>query len=86
MGRSRVIALVAGAVVTVAVFIVIMALLISAPYEEEKDRIIMVSIALGPVLMVSVMVGYSVWWGVLFLLTLLFPEDKRKQPEQSPRI
>ena len=31
------------------------------------------------VAMISVMVGFAVWWGVLFLLTLLLPEEQRDQ-------
>jgi len=78
MSRNRYIALVVGAVVTLVVFVAAMGLLIFGDIFVEKDRIVLVSIALGPVAVISVMVGYSVWWAVLFLLTLFFPEKSRE--------
>ena len=77
MSTRRWIALIAGAVVTFAVFALCMILLIFGDYFAGRDRLVLVSIALGPVAMISVMVGYAVWWGVLFLLTLLLPEEQR---------
>lgn len=71
--------MIAGAVVTFAVFALCMFLLIYGDYFAERDRLVLVSIALGPVAMVSVMVGYAVWWAVLFLLTLLLPDEQRDQ-------
>ena len=68
--------MIAGAVVTFAVFVFCMVLLIFGDYFAGRDRLVLVSIALGPVAMVSVMVGYAVWWAVLFLLTLLLPEEQ----------
>jgi hypothetical protein len=67
----------ASPVVTFAVFALCMFLLIFGDYFAGRDRLVLVSIALGPVAMVSVMVGYAVWWAVLFLLTLLLPEEQR---------
>lgn len=79
MSTRRWIALIAGAVVTFVVFGLCMVLLIFGDYFAERDRLVLVSIALGPVAMISVMVGYAVWWGVLFLLTLLLPEEQRER-------
>jgi uncharacterized Tic20 family protein len=79
MSRNRTIALVVWVVVTVALFIVGMVLLIFGAYFPEKDRIIMVSIAIAPVAMVAAMVGYGVWWLVLFVLSLFFPEESSDQ-------
>jgi hypothetical protein len=79
MSTRRWIALIAGAVVTFVVFALCMVLLIFGDYFAERDRVVLVSIALGPVAMISVMVGYAVWWGVLFILTLLLPEEQREQ-------
>ncbi len=80
MSRNRTIALVVWIVVTVAVFVVGMGLLIFGDYFSEKDRLIMVSISIGPVAMLSAMVGYAVWWLVLLVLSLLLPEE---HPDQS---
>ncbi|MBM4326185.1 MAG: hypothetical protein FJ118_03385 [Deltaproteobacteria bacterium] len=63
-------ALITGAAVTVTAFTAAMALLIHGEIFPERDWLVMVSIALGPIAMLSVMVGYSVWWLVLFLLSL----------------
>ena len=68
---------------TLAVFAAAMAMIVFAEYPAESDRIIMVSIAIGPVLMISVMVGYSVWWGVLFLLSLFLPSEKSRNPYEA---
>jgi ABC-type multidrug transport system permease subunit len=81
MSRRRIIAITAGTVTTIVAFVLIMSFLVFAEYREEKDRIIIISLALGPVLMVAVMVGYSVWWGVLFLLSLILPEERPKHPQ-----
>ncbi len=80
MGRNRWIALVAGAVGTAAVFTAIMLMLIFGSAFAEKDRMVLVFVALGPVAVIAVMVGYSVWWGVLFLLTLFVDEKRDDRP------
>lgn len=76
MTPRAIVALTAGAVTTVVVFVVAMALLIFGGYFAAHERLIYVSIALAPVLMISVMAGYAVWWLVLFLLTLFLPTEK----------
>lgn len=70
MTRTRTIALIAGAIATLAVFLLAMALLIFGGYLSQREILVHVSIALGPVAVVSVMVGYAVWWLVVFLISL----------------
>lgn len=76
MGPRRIIALTAGAVVTIITFVVIMGLLIFGGIIAEDRVILYASFALGPVAMFSVMLGYAVWWMILFLLSLFLPEEK----------
>ncbi len=70
------IALIVGAVVTVGVFAIAVILLMHGRYDSESDRIILISTAIAPIAMVSVMVGYSAWWFTLFILTLLLPDER----------
>jgi uncharacterized membrane protein len=70
MNHGRVIALAAGAVVTVLVLGAGLALLYFGGIVPENDRLIVTSIALAPLAMVAVMIGYGVWWGVVFLFAL----------------
>ncbi len=58
---------------TLTVFVLAMAALVFGDYFSERELLFYVSIALGPVAMISVMVGYAVWWLVVFLLTLFLP-------------
>jgi hypothetical protein len=76
MTLRRNIALVAGTITTLAAFSAGMALLILGGYFADNEVIIYASIALGPMAMVSVIVGYAVWWLVLFLLTLALSDHK----------
>jgi hypothetical protein len=76
MTRTRTIALIAGGLVTFAVFVMAMWLLIFGGYFSEKELLVHVSIALGPVAVVSVMVGYAVWWLVVFVMSLLASEPR----------
>jgi hypothetical protein len=76
MTLRRNIALVAGAITTLAAFSAGMALLILGGYFATNEIIFYASIALGPVAMVSVIIGYAVWWLVLFLLSLAFSNRK----------
>jgi len=77
MTRTRIIALIAGAITTSAVFITAMWLLVFGEYFPERDRLVMVSIAVGPVAVVSVMTGFAVWWAAMFALTLFCSSDHR---------
>jgi len=79
MSRNRTIALVVWVVVTAAVFVSAMAFLIVGDYFAEKHRIVMVSIAIAPVALVAAMVGYAVWWLVMFLLTFFLPEERQDE-------
>ena len=74
MTGRQIIALAAGAITTVIAFVVAMALLILGGYYTGNELLVFVSIALAPVLMVAVMVGYAVWWLVMFLLSLFLPD------------
>ena len=77
MGPRRIIALTAGAVVTLITFVVIMGLLLFGGMVAEDRVIFYASLALGPVAMFAVMAGYAVWWMILFLLSLFLPDEKR---------
>lgn len=70
MNRGRVIALAAGAVVAAVVLCAGLGMLYFGEIFPERDRLIMVSIALAPLVMVAGMVGFGVWWGVVFLFAL----------------
>jgi hypothetical protein len=82
MTRTRTIALISGGLVTVAVFVAAMWLLIFGGYFSEKEVLVHVSIALGPLAVVSVMVGYAVWWLVVFVMSLLAPEAARPDNQE----
>ena len=83
MAPRRIIALTAGAVTTVVAFILAMALLLFGGSFAGHERLILVSIALAPVAMFAVMVGYAVWWLVLFILSLFLPAIKPPE-NQTP--
>lgn len=61
--------------VTLAVLVGAMGLIVLGGFFSEKDVLLFASLALAPVALVSVMAGYAVWWLVLFLLSLFFPDD-----------
>jgi hypothetical protein len=74
MTGRQIIALAAGGITTVIAFVAIMALLIFGGYYAGNELLVYVSIALAPVLLVAVMVGYAVWWLVMLLLSLFLPD------------
>jgi hypothetical protein len=76
MAPRRIIALTVGAVTTGVAFISGMALLYFGGPFAGHERLIFVSIALGPVAMFAAMVWYAVWWLVLFILSLFLPAIK----------
>jgi hypothetical protein len=76
MGPRVIVALVAGTAAAIAAFVIAMLLLIFGGYFAEHERLIYVSIALGPVAMVAVMIGYAVWWMVLFVLSLVLSSER----------
>ena len=74
MTGRQIIALAAGGITTVIAFVAIMALLIFGGYYTGNELLVYLSIALAPVLLVAVMVGYAVWWLVMLLLSLFLPD------------
>jgi hypothetical protein len=79
MTTRAIVALAAGAVTTIAAFTAAMLLLIFGGYFADHERLVYVSIALGPVAMLAVMLGYAVWWMVLFLLSLVLSTERPPQ-------
>jgi hypothetical protein len=79
MTARRIIALSAGGVTALATFAAGIALLLLGEYSSPGERIIFVSVALAPVAMLAAMVGYAVWWFVLFILTLVLPGPERQE-------
>lgn len=77
MTRRQMIALIVGGVATLACFALIMALLAFGYVLAGSDRIIVMSVALGPAAMLAVVFGYAVWWMTLFILTLFAKNDTR---------
>ncbi len=75
MTRRQIIALAAGTITMLAAFVAAMALLIFGGYYSGNELIVFVSICLAPVLMVAVMAGYAVWWLVMFVMTLVWPDS-----------
>jgi hypothetical protein len=74
MTSRQIIALAAGGITTVIAFVAAMLLLIFGGYYSGNELLVFVSIALAPVLLVAVMIGYAVWWLVMFLLSLFLPD------------
>jgi hypothetical protein len=74
MTGRQIIALAAGGITTVIAFVAAMLLLIFGGYYSGNQLLVFVSIALAPVLMVAVMVGYAVWWLVMLVLSLVLPD------------
>jgi hypothetical protein len=75
MERRRAIALTAGGIVTLITFVAAMWLIGFGGMFPDKDPLILLSVALAPIAMLSVMMGYAVWWLVLFLLTLFGSDE-----------
>ncbi len=73
--NRRTIALAIGTIITFSVFFAAIVLLVFGEYFSSRDMLVYLSIALGPVAMVSVMFGYAAWWLALFLMTLILPGD-----------
>lgn len=77
MERRRLISLVVGGIVTIVVFIVGMWVIAFGGLLPANDRLIMTSVALAPMAMISVCVGYAAWWATMFFLTLFGAEIGR---------
>ncbi len=81
MKTRRAIALWVCAFVTAVVFAVCMYLLIFGGYWKDEDLPVAISIAFGPIAAFSVVVGFCAWWVVMFVLSLLSPNDvQEKEP------
>lgn len=85
MNARQIIALAAGAAMTVIAFVAAIMLLIFGGFYPDNELLVFVSIALAPVAMFAVMAGYTVWWLVLFLLTLFLPSYGPGEEQQSVR-
>jgi len=75
MTPRRIIATVAGAIATVLSFAAGMALLIFGNVVSSAHLLVSISVALAPLILCAFMVGYAVWWLVLFVLTLVLPDQ-----------
>jgi hypothetical protein len=75
MTTRQIIALSAAGVTAAVVFVAGMAFLYFGGIFEASHRLIFTSIAVSPMAMFAAMLGYAVWWLVLFLLTLALPEE-----------
>jgi hypothetical protein len=78
MTRTQVIALTAGALAALLVLGTAVWLMIFGDFFSEKERVVMVFVALGPLAMCAVMVGYAVWWLVMLVLTLLGLHERQQ--------
>jgi hypothetical protein len=79
MTTRRIIALSAGAITTLVAFAVGMAFCFFGEVFEASHRLVFASIAISPMAMCAVMLGYAVWWFILFLLTLALPEEDPRE-------
>ncbi|MBI5569863.1 MAG: hypothetical protein HY914_07960 [Desulfomonile tiedjei] len=75
MTPRRIIATAAGALATVVSFSAGLALLIFGNVISSAHLLVTISVALAPLILCAFMVGYAVWWLVLFILTLVLPEQ-----------
>ncbi len=80
MNGRRIVSLVFGGAATLATMVAALGLLVFGGLYQGGERLIIVSIALAPVVLVSAMVGYGVWWAVLFLLSLFLPDPGQEDP------
>ncbi len=74
MSRKWIIAFTSGTITTIGVFAGGLWLLISRSDLVAGELLFHVSVALAPLAMASVMVGFSVWWMIMFLLSLFSSE------------
>ena len=77
MEKRRAIALWVFGLVAAVVFVVGMYLLVFGGYYKDEDRVVLVSIGIGPIAAFAVAVGYCAWWLVMFVLTLLDSDNAR---------
>jgi hypothetical protein len=72
MSRNKIISIVVGAIVAIATFVALLWLMIFGDMIPKSDLIFMVSLAISPLAVISVIAGFLVWWVCLFLLSLLW--------------
>ncbi|MDQ7783457.1 MAG: hypothetical protein RDU20_11285 [Desulfomonilaceae bacterium] len=85
MTITQTIALIAGALTAAVALCGALWLLIFGGLFPDEERLIFVSIALGPVIMFAVMAGYAVWWFVMFVLSLVLPREESAERPQDPK-
>jgi hypothetical protein len=74
MTRNWIIAFTLGTITTSVAFVGGIWLLISRSDLTGGKLLFYVSVAIAPLAMVAVMVGFGVWWMIMFLLTLFASE------------
>lgn len=83
MTRTQIVALTAGALTALLVLGAALWLMIFGDVFPEKERLVMVFVALGPLAMCAVMAGYALWWLVMFMLTLLGLHQTRQTDDEE---
>lgn len=71
-----------GGIITVATFVAGLWLMIYGNMFPDSDLIFLVSMALSPLAVVSVIAGFLVWWIFLFLLTLIWNDSPPEQGDE----
>lgn len=82
MTRNRIIAMSSGGIITVATFVAGLWLMIYGNMFPDSDLIFLVSMAISPLAVVSVIAGFLVWWIFLFLLTLIWNDSPPEQGDE----
>jgi hypothetical protein len=82
MTRNRIIAISSGGIITVATFVAGLWLMIYGNMFPDSDLIFLVSMAISPLAVVSVIAGFLVWWIFLFLLTLIWNDSPTEQGDE----
>jgi hypothetical protein len=85
MSRKWIVAVIFGIITTTAVLAGGIWALISRPGLTGGQILFHVSVAFAPLAMVSVMVGFGVWWMIMFLLTLFSSEQDGRSTGKEPR-
>ena len=85
MEARRTIALTVCTLVIIVSFAAIMGLIVFGGMVEQKKVLIYASIALGPVAMIAVMMGYAAWWLTMFFLSLFSSNEPKPGETQDIR-
>lgn len=83
MSRNKIIAISLGGLAAAATFIAGMWMMIFGAMFPQSDVLFAVSLAISPLAVVAVVVGYLVWWVCLFLLTLLWVEPNPESNNEA---